>query len=169
MHLISIIDEENYDKSWRTIERSSVRAVIMRGNKVALVKYGEGYYKFPGGGTEDGESHTDTLVREVLEETGLTIIPDTIREIGEVREIRKSYKDEDAIYFASSYYYRASVEENAVAPSYTDEEFAEGCSFEWVDLEKAYATDLEFSRKSYKYKFVFREACVMRELIEKKK
>lgn len=169
MNLIAIFDEENYDKSWKMIERSSVRAVIMRGNEVALVKYGEGYYKFPGGGIEDGESHADTLIREVLEETGLTVLPDSIREIGEVREIRKSYKHDDAIYFGCSYYYRASVGDEVVAPSYTEEELGEGCSFEWVDIEKAYDINMRFSRRDYKFKPVFREACIMKKLIDDRK
>lgn len=49
--------------------------------KVLLVhskKYG--YLKFPGGGIESGEDHVQALCREVREETGLEVIPDSSRE-----------------------------------------------------------------------------------------
>ena len=31
------------------------------------------YYKFPGGGIDDGETKIDALIRETKEDTGLTI------------------------------------------------------------------------------------------------
>ena len=67
----------------QTLSREAARAVIMQNNAVALIKSeASGFYKFPGGGVEEGETHIDALVRETLEETGLTIIRHSISELG---------------------------------------------------------------------------------------
>lgn len=54
-------------------ERQAVRAVILNENKLLMVKTNKGDYKFPGGGKESGESDSETIHREVLEETGYQI------------------------------------------------------------------------------------------------
>jgi len=43
-------------------------------------KYGE--YKFPGGGIERNETHAEALIREVMEETGYRLLPESINEYG---------------------------------------------------------------------------------------
>ena len=85
MERIITIDLKDYDEAWTKFRRPSVRAVIVRDSKVAIVysaKYD--YYKFPGGGIEADESHEQTLIREVSEETGLSIVPESIAELGSV-------------------------------------------------------------------------------------
>jgi 8-oxo-dGTP diphosphatase len=53
--------------------RTAVRAIIRQDDLLLMVHSPvNGDYKFPGGGVEAGESHTEALVREVLEETGCT-------------------------------------------------------------------------------------------------
>ena len=49
----------------------SCRAVIIENGKILLSHETKtGYYMSPGGGLEDGETHEECVVREVLEETG---------------------------------------------------------------------------------------------------
>jgi 8-oxo-dGTP pyrophosphatase MutT (NUDIX family) len=59
----------------RVLALPSVRAVIEgAGGRVLLQKRRDfGNWGLPGGGPEPGESISDAIVREVLEETGLTI------------------------------------------------------------------------------------------------
>jgi len=52
---------------------TSVRAIVLKGSSVILVHAPDGTHILPGGRREVGEALTDTLMREVLEETGWTI------------------------------------------------------------------------------------------------
>lgn len=86
--MMLLYDEKNYNPDWNRYIRKAVRAVILRGDKLALVKSRrEGFYKLSGGGIEEGGTQLETLVRETREEAGLRIIPDTVRELGIMREV----------------------------------------------------------------------------------
>ncbi|MBB2913525.1 ADP-ribose pyrophosphatase YjhB (NUDIX family) [Streptosporangium becharense] len=57
-----------------------VGAVILDGSgRILLIRRGrppgEGLWSVPGGRVEPGESDAEAVVREVLEETGLTVVP----------------------------------------------------------------------------------------------
>jgi len=78
MKELYVFDKKNYDKSLPRHTRKAVRAIIKKNDDLVLVKNKrQGYYQFPGGGLEPGESHLDTITRETAEETGLTIIPES--------------------------------------------------------------------------------------------
>ena len=54
--------------------RVSSRAIIFKDDKVLLNCFGNSlYYNFPGGGIEEFETVKQAVVREVFEESGLTI------------------------------------------------------------------------------------------------
>ena len=57
--------------------RVGVYAVIIEDNKILLTRQWDGY-SLIGGGVEKGETIEESIVREVKEETGLTIMPDKI-------------------------------------------------------------------------------------------
>ena len=57
--------------------RVGVYAVIIEDNKILLTRQWDGY-SLIGGGVEKGETIEESIVREVKEETGLTITPDRI-------------------------------------------------------------------------------------------
>ena len=102
------MDRKDYDPDGTKFFRPSVRGIIVHAGKIALVhslKYD--YYKFPGGGINEGETHSDTLVREVREETGLNVIPESIREYGYVYRAQKG-KTED-IFVQENFYFFCDV------------------------------------------------------------
>jgi len=57
---------------------TSVRGVILRGDQVLAVRDPENVHILPGGRREKGETLTQTLERELLEETGWTIHPPSL-------------------------------------------------------------------------------------------
>ncbi len=104
MRLLFELDAENYGEGLEVHTRPSARAIIIEDGKIAMVhslKYD--YYKFPGGGIEDGESRLDALVRETLEEAGLVVDPDSVREFGAAR--RREKGKGDFIFEQDNYYY----------------------------------------------------------------
>ena len=64
----------------------AVSAVIIENDAVLLVKRAKaplkGKWNLPGGKVEEGESNTEAIAREIMEETGLTITADSY--LGEV-------------------------------------------------------------------------------------
>lgn len=60
-----------------TPPRLAVRAAILRGGRLLLVNaypgHGSDLWCLPGGGVEPGRSLPDALIREVFEETGLSV------------------------------------------------------------------------------------------------
>lgn len=67
MRCLFIMDQKDYDESWKRFTRPSVRGIIIINGYVAMVyscKFD--YYKFPGGGIENDETHPDTLKRDMF-------------------------------------------------------------------------------------------------------
>lgn len=161
MRVLAVFDDKNYESHWKKYERNAVRAVIVGNGTIALVKSKkEGYYKFPGGGIEANETHMQALCRETLEEAGLRIKVDTIREMGMIREIRKSILAENEIFEQTSYYYFADVEDSITAVSLDEYEADLGFTLEWIDIRTAYETDVALGNRQ-NTKFILREAFVL--------
>ena len=95
MRILFEMDKKDYVPNGSVFSRPSARAIIIKDGKIAMVyskKYN--YYKFPGGGIEADECMEDALIREVLEETGLCVIRDSIQEYGQVHRIQKGTKED---------------------------------------------------------------------------
>lgn len=141
-------DEKNYDSNLPRVVRRACRAIIIKDNLIAAVHSRKHqYYKFPGGGMEDGETMNDTLIRETLEETGLRIKPESIREFGYTREIRKD-KYERAIFDHYSYYFFAEAEEEMGTQKLDRYERDEGYNLKWVTVDEAVAVNNKIMKKN---------------------
>jgi len=110
MRTIKIFDYKNYQVHWKKYKRDSARAIIFFDDKLVMIKsekYGE--YKFPGGGIDNNETHIDAVIREVKEETGLCVVPTSIKEYGKTLILRKSINDNE-IFEQESFYYLCDID-----------------------------------------------------------
>lgn len=165
MKLLFKIDTKDYDINGKTLIRPSVRSIIVHENKVAMVhsiKYD--YYKFPGGGIELGESQTDALIRETLEETGLIIVPSSIREYGYVHRIQKG--EQEAVFIQDNYYYLCNVESAIVPQRLDDYEAEENFTLEYVEPMVAININREKPHDSKDPNMLEREARVLELLMK---
>lgn len=138
MKRLFTIDLKDYDEAWEHSKRPSARGIIVKGDKLALIhnmKYD--YYEFPGGGIEEGESFEEGLIREVKEETGLTVIPESIREFGSALRLSKSRKIENTVFEQENYYYICEVYDEVGETQLEDYEEEEQLSLEFVSMEEA--------------------------------
>lgn len=136
MRTLFEIDQKDYKADGTVYVRPSVRGIIVRDGKLAMVhslKYD--YYKFPGGGARAGEEQMDTLVREVKEESGLSVIRPSVREYGMVHRVQKGIKED--MFVQDNYYYLCDVEDVAGTQKLDAYEAEEEFVLEWVNARHA--------------------------------
>jgi 8-oxo-dGTP diphosphatase len=120
--------------------RNSARAIIINGSQVLLTKnkdfLGE-FYMFPGGGQDKGETLSDTVIRECMEEAGVQVIPEDmvcIREyIGSNHEFAQWDRDFHQVefYFLCKPIMDEAVSITELVPKNPDED---QIGAEWVEL-----------------------------------
>lgn len=150
--------------------RTAVRGIICQNGKYLVILGKQGDCKFPGGGMEQGEFLFGTLTREVLEETGCHVNPDSIREGFLVHE--KTKRQAEEVLVMDSYYYFCEVtgirdsSEVVDASKYVVENLYEkepGSEVCWLSLTDMIARN-ENVKDLSKAPWVVRELFVMREL-----
>lgn len=99
----------------------AVRGVIFIGGKLLMIENSFGEAKLPGGGIEGDEDDCTALLREVKEETGFDVIPESIVPFGEIEEKRLSVK-EPMIWHQISRMYFCEVREEQGACEYSENE-----------------------------------------------
>ena len=135
------LDKRDYEDCTHSFARNSARSIIIRNGKVAMIhsqKYD--YYKFPGGGIEPGESHEDALIREVREETGLSVVRETIREFGRVFRIQRCDADDARPFIQENFYYLCECDEQG-EQCLDEYESRERFSLKYVHARTAIATN----------------------------
>lgn len=153
------IDLKDYDEHDKLFCRPSARGVIFEEDKIALVYSNkEKYYKFPGGGINQGEDKITALCREVKEEVGLIVIPESIKEFGSVLRRQKSNYTPATIFEQENFYYFCKVEMQRVEQKLDAYEADAEFVLEFVSLEKAIEVNSEYHSDNY-----FDEIMIMRE------
>ena len=138
MRLLFEIDTKDYNKEGVGFVRHSARCINIKNGLVAMVhskKYN--YYKFPGGGIDEGETNEQAVVREALEEGGLVVIPDKIIPFGYVHRIGKSEKEGVDYFLQDNFYYLCEVEDELKEQILDGYEREEGFTLQYVTPQHA--------------------------------
>ena len=166
MRLLFEMDLRDYADCTHSFVRHSARSIIIRGGRAAIIhslKYG--YYKFPGGGIEQGEKPVDAMIRETREEAGLIVIPETVREYGYVHRIQKSTGDPTEIFVQDNFYFLCDAQDAVVSQELDDYESKESFSLEFIDPYTAIRKNRNLSGSPYHPVMMEREAKVLEMLI----
>ena len=132
------IDLHDYESGFAVSRRPSARGVIIKDGRIALVySKKERYYKFPGGGIEGGEDIKDALIREIKEEVGLTVIPESIREFGSVMRRQRSNYLKDTIFEQENFYFVCETLDRVGVQELDDYEQDAGFELRFADIDEA--------------------------------
>jgi len=121
----------------RTVDRTAVKGVILRGRTLLMVYSSKvGDYDFPGGGMDEGETHAQALIREIQEECG-TCVVQIGSEIGAVIEYDFPMELDHDVFKMTSHFYRCEVQDGFGPQKLEDYEQALGLTPVWIDIEHA--------------------------------
>ena len=138
MRRLLTLDARNYPPDMPELLRRSVRGIIFVDGRLMLIESCFGEVKLPGGGVEDGESDCDALLREVREETGCEVIPESIVPFGEIVEKRLSDR-EPMVWHHISRLYFCDVKPERGECAYTENERRHGFHLVQYTVEEALA------------------------------
>ncbi len=145
--------------------RQAVRAIIFKDDKLLLINTKKGDYKFPGGGIEQDESHSEALTREVIEETGYLV--DRVNElVGIVIEKKPDEFDSTKIFEMKSYYYLCDIGRKQVEQTLDEYEAEQEFKPMWIALNEALSKNYELieHESNGSNSWIKREAFVMQVL-----
>ena len=166
MRLLFEMDKKDYAHCTHTFTRNSARSIIIRDDKVAMIhslKFD--YYKFPGGGIENGENPIEAMIRETREEAGLVIIPESVKEYGFVHRIQRSDKDPTECFVQDNYYYLCEAMDQLTSQQLDDYEAQESYRLEYVEPLLAMSKNYNVKNSPYNQMMFEREARVLENLI----
>ncbi len=124
-----------YDIKKPVTERVAARAVIIKDNKLLMVKSKHHDLKFPGGGVEDRETMINALTREVKEETGYLIKVSNL--LGTIVQLGPDIYDDSKSFKMTSNYYLSEVIENLGSLDLSGYEIDLDMKPIWIDLDRA--------------------------------
>ena len=116
-----------------------IKALLLKGSKL-LIGNENGIFQFIGGHLEDGETFNDCLKREIMEETGIKIDDDEIKEsFMKVIFMNKDWPEKGKNRKSEIYYYvvktNKSVDLNNT--NYTENELKQDFKIEELELDNA--------------------------------
>ncbi len=166
MRLLFEMDKRDYARCTRRFVRNSARSIIIKDGRIAMIhslKYD--YYKFPGGGMEEGEDPVEAMIRETREEAGIVVKPGTVREYGCVHRIQKSDLFASECFVQDNFYYLCEAEPEAVPQDLDAYEAREAYTLEFVAPLTAIQKNRSVGDSPYNPIMFEREARVLELLI----
>ncbi len=166
MRLLFEMDKEDHSGCTHSFTRDSARSIIIRNGKIAMVhsqKYD--YYKFPGGGIENGEDPIEAMIRETREEAGLKVIPGTVKEYGYVHRVQRSDIDPSERFVQDNFYYLCDAEDDPVSQNLDDYEKQESYRLEYIEPALAIERNRSVKESPYNRMMFEREARVLEMLL----
>jgi 8-oxo-dGTP pyrophosphatase MutT (NUDIX family) len=149
----------------KTIQRTAVRGVIQRGQNLLMIYSSNvGDYKFPGGGVDEGESHTQALRREVSEECGATVTR-IGEEIGVVIEYNFAEEAEFDTFKMTSHYYPCDVEDGFGSQNLIGYERDLGFQPIWISISDALRQNKTLPHSAHPPEWLRREIFVLEYLL----
>ena len=136
MKKLLVLDYKDYTEDLPVYEKETVRAIIRKDDKLAMQQSDIGEYKILGGVVEDGETHLETLLREVEEEAGMFVKPDSLQLIGVIEEKRLDVFHKNQIYHCLTYFYGCDVKAHMIPLKLTPCEVAKGYKLVWETPEQ---------------------------------
>ena len=136
-------------------KRPCVYAILRNNGKILVCKTkSTGKLWFPGGGVDEGETHTQALARECTEEAGITNIEIKCL-IYDVQNYFY-YEPDDLAMDAHLFFYECSTKQTALKKNYEiDDE--EAVDFKWVEVNEINKSDLnDLNEEIYKILQLFR-------------
>ena len=165
MELLFEIDKKDYDPDGKAFRRPSARGIILISGKIAAIySRKHKYYKIPGGGIEPGEDNICALIREVKEEVGLNVKPESIKEFGYVHRIQRG--KHEPVFIQDNFYYLCDVDDTLDLQSLDDYESDEGFTLKFVSASDAVMTNKSHSHGDYDLILIERETRVIEYLVE---
>ena len=138
------------DPTMKTIRRESVRGILMDPDGALHMVTSTQYRDccFPGGGIEEGEDHIDALIREVMEETGYAVDPDSVQPFGRVDQfLHNGFFGVDEMHLVNYFYLCRGT--RVANPTPTENEKNEGIAPVSVTLEEALAMNRALADTDY--------------------
>lgn len=162
-----VLGIRNLDNKNIGTHRHAIRAVIFKDGKILMVRTNKGDYKFPGGGAEKGESHEETLFREVVEETGY-VLKEVKNKIGQIVELRYDDSSENTIFQMTSHYYICEITGEKILKNLDQYEADLGFEELWITVDEALMGNEEIliNHNSFKNPWVYRESNALKALLD---
>ncbi len=167
MRLLFSMDLKDYDDCDYSFVRHSARSIILCDGKIAMIHSLQyDYYKFPGGGIENGEDPIAAMIRETKEEAGLVVLPTSVKPYGYVHRAQRSDSNPNEVFLQDNFYYLCETDADTVAQELDGYEAKEQYTLEWVDPRLAIRKNRSVKESPYNRMMFEREARVLELLIE---
>ena len=164
MKVLACFDEQNYADTTKVFEKYNIRGIIIIDGKIAMQQSSVGEYKIPGGGVEKGESYEEALRRELLEEVGLVLVAGSMKELGEITEIRRDIFEPDTKYISHSLFFSCEVTDERLPITPTVSEIQKGYQPAWATAEEICKTNHRLGKDPW----IKRDTAFIKMLLENK-